>query len=75
MISPFAFRQFVPDVLYNPPVRKLMPREGLKDEEYAICTPVLLGFSFERKLWGTFRGRIIFLLFHIYCAGGSRCRV
>ncbi|KLO10225.1 P-loop containing nucleoside triphosphate hydrolase protein [Schizopora paradoxa] len=54
MISPSAFRHFGPDVSYNPEVRKPMGRENLKDDLYAICNPMLLGFSFERKSWGAF---------------------
>jgi len=54
MISPIAFRQFGPAASYNPEVRKPMARAKLTDDQYAICTPILLGFSFERKSWGAF---------------------
>ncbi|KAI0062759.1 P-loop containing nucleoside triphosphate hydrolase protein [Artomyces pyxidatus] len=54
MISPSAFRRFEPNSTYNPSVHRPLLRESLTDEEYVICTPILLGFAFDRKSWGAF---------------------
>ncbi|KLO11230.1 P-loop containing nucleoside triphosphate hydrolase protein [Schizopora paradoxa] len=54
MISPVAFRQYASYASYNRRVRKAVVKEELTDEQLAICTPILLGFSFERKIWGAF---------------------
>ena len=52
MISPSAFNRFQPDSNCNPSVHHPISRDGLTEEQYAICTPILLGFSFDRKSWG-----------------------
>ena len=54
MISPSAFRRFQPNQPYlNPTVHRPLSKETeLTEEQYAVCTPVLLGFSFDRKSWG-----------------------
>ena len=52
MISPVAFRQYASYASYNRRVRKGVVKEELTDEQLAICTPILLGFPFERKIWG-----------------------
>jgi hypothetical protein len=52
MISPYAFRHFAPEAEFNPPVRHSLPRDSLTDDQYAICSPILLGFAFDRKSWG-----------------------
>ncbi|KAI0046458.1 P-loop containing nucleoside triphosphate hydrolase protein [Auriscalpium vulgare] len=54
MISPLAFRRYEPDSTYNPPVRRLIRTNNLTDDQYAICSPILLGFAFDRKTWGGF---------------------
>lgn len=53
MIDPVAFRFFEPNAGYNLPVRKRLERVALTEEQYLICTPVVLGFSFATKTWGT----------------------
>ncbi|KZT72256.1 P-loop containing nucleoside triphosphate hydrolase protein [Daedalea quercina L-15889] len=53
MISPSAYRRFS-DSNYNPGVRKPLARDSLMDDQYAIVTPVVFGFSFDRKSWGAF---------------------
>ena len=53
MIDPVAFRAHQPNADYNLPVRKLLERVVLTEEQYLICTPVVLGFSFATKTWGT----------------------
>ncbi|PBK92858.1 P-loop containing nucleoside triphosphate hydrolase protein [Armillaria gallica] len=54
MIDPVAFRLFEPNTTYNIVVRKGMDRDMLTDEQYMICNPVALGFSFGTKMWGGF---------------------
>ncbi|KAK0441848.1 P-loop containing nucleoside triphosphate hydrolase protein [Armillaria borealis] len=54
MIDPVAFRLFEPNTKYNTVVRKGMDRDLLTDEQYMICNPVVLGFSFGTKMWGGF---------------------
>jgi hypothetical protein len=61
MISPFAYARFQREQygedshtisFYNLTVHRQIPKEHLTEEEFAICTPFLLGFSFDRKTWG-----------------------
>jgi hypothetical protein len=52
MISPEAFRRFEPNSTFNPPVHCQLQKDSLTDDQYAICTPILLGFAFDRKSWG-----------------------
>ncbi|KAH7104373.1 P-loop containing nucleoside triphosphate hydrolase protein [Auriculariales sp. MPI-PUGE-AT-0066] len=54
MISPLAFHRFEPNSQYNPTVHAALSKEDLSDNLYAICTPILLGFSFGCKSWGAF---------------------
>ncbi|KZV69065.1 P-loop containing nucleoside triphosphate hydrolase protein [Peniophora sp. CONT] len=54
MISPSAFHRFQPNSSYNPSVRRALRKDDLTDDNYAICTPILLGFAFDRKSWGAF---------------------
>jgi len=55
MIDPAVFRLFEPNNTINLPVYStLQERDNLKDEEYLICTPVVLGFCFGTKMWGGF---------------------
>ncbi|KAI0033879.1 P-loop containing nucleoside triphosphate hydrolase protein [Vararia minispora EC-137] len=54
MFSPSAFRRFQPNSSYNPDVRRAVQKESLTEEQYAICTPIVLGFSFDQKSWGGF---------------------
>jgi hypothetical protein len=53
MIDPAAFRLFQPNSDINRRVHRMLEdRNNLKDEEYLICTPVVLGFCFGTKMWG-----------------------
>ncbi|TFK72379.1 P-loop containing nucleoside triphosphate hydrolase protein [Pluteus cervinus] len=54
MISPSSFSEHEPNCKYNPYVSLPLQKEGLTEEQYALCTPIRLGFSFERKSWGGF---------------------
>jgi hypothetical protein len=51
MIDPTAFRMFQPNCTYNLKVHKRLG-PNLTDDEFAICTPVALGFCFGTKTWG-----------------------
>lgn len=42
--------------------------EKLSEEDYLICTPVLLGFCFTTKAWGTLRIYPVWLGPRINCA-------
>ena len=54
MIDAAAFRLFEPNNSVNLSVYSAIDdREHLSDEEYLICTPIALGFSFATKKWGT----------------------
>ena len=55
MIDPSAFRIFEPNCSFNLPVQKNLERDKLTDEQYMICTPILLGFCFGVKMWGVFQ--------------------
>lgn len=56
MIDPATFRLFKTcSRLMRSVSRKLDPT-SLTDEQYMICTPVLLGFCFGTKAWGTCNG-------------------
>jgi hypothetical protein len=53
MIDATSFRTFEPNATYNYRVyRQLDPDLSSKDQDYAICNPVVLGFNFGAKLWG-----------------------
>ncbi|KAJ6543108.1 P-loop containing nucleoside triphosphate hydrolase protein [Mycena capillaripes] len=54
MIDPVAFRLFEPNCTYNLAVHRRVDRGNLSDEQYMICTPVVLGFCFGVKMWGAF---------------------
>lgn len=52
MVDPTGFRTFEPNATYNNKVYKQLDRD-ISDEQYAICNPIVLGFSLGAKLWGT----------------------
>ncbi|KAF8576015.1 P-loop containing nucleoside triphosphate hydrolase protein [Ramaria rubella] len=54
MIDPVAFRLFEPNCTYNLTIHKRLARGDLTDEQYMICTPIMLGFCFGVKMWGGF---------------------
>ena len=53
MVDPTAFRTFQPNAEINPWVNKSIDRDEMTDEQYMICSPILLGFCFGAKTWGT----------------------
>ncbi|KAG2123316.1 P-loop containing nucleoside triphosphate hydrolase protein [Suillus cothurnatus] len=54
MIDPGAFRRFKPDSSLNLPVTTPLEQAELEEEQYIICTPVVIGFCFGTKQWGGF---------------------
>ncbi|KAJ7492168.1 P-loop containing nucleoside triphosphate hydrolase protein [Mycena latifolia] len=54
MIDPVAFRLFEPNCTYNLGVYRRLGPNNLTDEQYMICTPIVLGFCFGVKMWGAF---------------------
>ncbi|KAJ7213578.1 P-loop containing nucleoside triphosphate hydrolase protein, partial [Mycena pura] len=52
MIDSAAFRLFEPNCTYNLSVHRRLDHRNLTDEQYMICTPVVLGFCFGVKMWG-----------------------
>ncbi|KAG1879131.1 P-loop containing nucleoside triphosphate hydrolase protein, partial [Suillus subluteus] len=54
MIDPGASHMFKPEPSLNPRVSARLKPEELEEEQYIICTPVLLGFCFGTKQWGGF---------------------
>lgn len=54
MITATAFAQYQPGSSCNPPVRTPLAKDSLSDQQYAICSPLLLGFSLAHKSWGVF---------------------
>jgi hypothetical protein len=61
MIDPKSFRTFNPHVDYNPHVHKQLDHTSLTDDQYMICTPVVLGYCFGIKKWGTCH------IYHTFC--------
>jgi hypothetical protein len=56
MIDPCAFRMFQPESSLNIPVSTPLKRAEvaeLEEEQYMICTPIVMGFCFGTKQWGT----------------------
>lgn len=56
MIDPCAFRMFQPESSLNLPVSTPLKQAGiaeLDEEQYMICNPVVMGFCFGTKQWGT----------------------
>ncbi|TFK33931.1 P-loop containing nucleoside triphosphate hydrolase protein [Crucibulum laeve] len=51
MVDPSAFRTFQANCVFNLRVIMRLRREQLTDEEYMICTPIVLGFCFGVKEW------------------------
>lgn len=57
MIDPRAFRMFQPESSLNVPVSTPLKQAEiaeLDEEQYMICTPVVIGFCFGTKQWGGF---------------------
>ncbi|KAK0473017.1 P-loop containing nucleoside triphosphate hydrolase protein [Armillaria luteobubalina] len=54
MVDAVAFREYEPNATYNLDVLTVLNRSSLTDEQYMICNPVVLGFSFGTKSWGGF---------------------
>lgn len=54
MIDPVAFRIFEPNCFFNFRVTEKLDRCKLTDDQYMICSPILLGFSLGSKIWGTY---------------------
>ncbi|KAF7344584.1 AAA family [Mycena sanguinolenta] len=54
MIDPKAFRLFEPNCTFNRLVHRTLERDSLTEEQYMICTPIVLGFCFGVKAWGGF---------------------
>ncbi|KAF7338400.1 p-loop containing nucleoside triphosphate hydrolase protein [Mycena venus] len=54
MISPSAHVRFCSTASAFPAVHQTLTKDSLTDDQYAICTPVLRGFAFDRKTWGGF---------------------
>lgn len=52
MIDPAGFRIFQPNCTFNLTVYRRLNRDELTDEQYMICTPIVLGFCFGVKEWG-----------------------
>ncbi|KAJ7266957.1 P-loop containing nucleoside triphosphate hydrolase protein [Mycena haematopus] len=54
MIDPKAFRLFEPNCTFNLRVHRRLELDSLTEEQYMICTPIVLGFCFGVKTWGGF---------------------
>ncbi|KAL0574391.1 hypothetical protein V5O48_007566 [Marasmius crinis-equi] len=54
MIDATSFRQFEPNCSYNDGVYHTLDSSDLTDDDFLICTPVVLGFCFGVKKWGGF---------------------
>ncbi|KAK0221654.1 hypothetical protein IW262DRAFT_1296328 [Armillaria fumosa] len=54
MIDAVAFHEYKPNATWNLDVLTVLNRSSLTDEQYMICNPVVLGFSFGTKSWGGF---------------------
>ncbi|KAJ7278278.1 P-loop containing nucleoside triphosphate hydrolase protein [Mycena rebaudengoi] len=70
MISPVAYARFystasqTADQMNKELMKRLsgettgvynaLTKDSLTDDQYAICTPILLGFAFDLKTWGSF---------------------
>ncbi|KAK5328091.1 hypothetical protein LTR70_001412 [Exophiala xenobiotica] len=52
IVDPKSFRLFEPDAEYNLSVYAILDRDRLDEEQLAICTPIVFGYCFQRKLWG-----------------------
>jgi hypothetical protein len=52
MIDPTAFRMWEPNCTYNFKVHERLDPQELTDKDFAICSPVALGFCFGAKTWG-----------------------
>ncbi|KAL2835298.1 P-loop containing nucleoside triphosphate hydrolase protein [Aspergillus cavernicola] len=53
MVDAKAFKTFEPNATYNYDVYKqLQTGTPENDDDFAICSPIVVGFSFGAKLWG-----------------------
>ena len=50
MISPFAYARFHSTI--SPMVHQALKKDSLTDDQYAMCSPILMGFAIDRKIWG-----------------------
>ena len=50
MISPFAYARFHSTI--SPTVHQALKKDSLTDDQYAMCSPILMGFSIDHKIWG-----------------------
>lgn len=53
MIDPGAFAMYESEAGYNPWVHSRLDRDQLTDDQCAIFSPIVLGFCFGTKTWGT----------------------
>lgn len=55
IVDPAGFRSYKPGLPRMPSVvHRVRSRDALTEEEYIICTPVVLGFCLRTKKWGGF---------------------
>ena len=33
-------------------VHQALKKDSLTDDQYAMCSPILMGFAIDRKIWG-----------------------
>ncbi|KAL4914738.1 P-loop containing nucleoside triphosphate hydrolase protein [Aspergillus aurantiobrunneus] len=53
MVDARAFKTFEPNATYNKEVYKQLEADlPTNDDDFAICSPIVVGFSFGAKLWG-----------------------
>ena len=53
MIDHAGFRRFNPNCNFNLSVERQLDHDSLDDVQYMLCTPIILGYSFGVKKWGT----------------------
>ena len=51
MIDSAGFRLYLPDSKLLPQIDKEVRASDITDEDYLICWPMVLGFSFTSKAW------------------------
>lgn len=65
MISPFAYARFHSTIY--PEVYEVLKKDSLTDDQYAMCSPILMGFAIDLKIWG-----MLFIVFTLFVSNISQ---
>ena len=47
-------------------VYQALKKDSLTDDQYAMCSPILMGFAIDRKIWGMLFNVFTFFVSNIF---------